>query len=71
MKYAISLAQGQHINIAFNESQEKPSIDNLMKIVEEAMSAYKACKSRVDAVQQAFIIILMSKFTKYRNRPLS
>lgn len=28
------------------ESQEEPDIDNLMKIVEESMSAYKACKSR-------------------------
>lgn len=35
------------------KSQEEPDIDNLMKIVEESMSAYKACKSRVDAVQQA------------------
>lgn len=35
------------------ESQEEPDIDNLMKIVEESMNAYKACKSRVDAVQQA------------------
>lgn len=35
------------------ESQEEPDIDNLMKIVEESMKAYKACKSRVDAVQQA------------------
>lgn len=35
------------------ESQEEPDIDNLMKIVEESVSAYKACKSRVDAVQQA------------------
>lgn len=35
------------------ESQEEPDIDNLMKIVEESMSAYKACKSCVDAVQQA------------------
>ena len=35
------------------ESQDEPDIDNLMKIVEESMSAYKACKSRVDAVQQA------------------
>ena len=34
-------------------SQEEPDIDNLMEIVEESMSAYKACKSRVDAVQQA------------------
>ena len=35
------------------ESQEEPDIDNLMAIVEESMSAYKACKSRIDAVQQA------------------
>ncbi len=35
------------------ESQEEPDIDNLMKIVEESMTAYKASKSRVDAVQQA------------------
>ena len=35
------------------ESQEEPDIDNLMKIVEESMQAYKACKSRVDAVQKA------------------
>ncbi|OTG78835.1 exodeoxyribonuclease VII [Acinetobacter terrae] len=35
------------------ESQEEPDIDNLMKIVEDSMAAYKACKSRVDAVQQA------------------
>ncbi len=34
-------------------SREEPDIDNLMKIVEESMTAYKACKSRVDAVQQA------------------
>ena len=40
-------------NVDLLESQEVPDIDNLMKIVEESMSAYKACKSRVDAVQQA------------------
>ena len=40
-------------NVDLLESQEEPDIDNLMKIVEESMSAYKACKSRVDAVQQA------------------
>lgn len=40
-------------NTEFLESQEEPDIDNLMKIVEESISAYKACKSRVDAVQQA------------------
>lgn len=40
-------------NAELLESQEEPDIDNLMKIVEESMSAYKACKSRVDAVQGA------------------
>lgn len=40
-------------NTELLESQEEPDIDNLMKIVEESMTAYKACKSRVDAVQQA------------------
>ncbi|QHH96402.1 exodeoxyribonuclease VII small subunit [Acinetobacter dispersus] len=40
-------------NAALLETQEEPDIDNLMKIVEESMTAYKACKSRVDAVQQA------------------
>ncbi|QER39264.1 exodeoxyribonuclease VII [Acinetobacter suaedae] len=39
-------------NAALLEAQEEPDIDNLMKIVEESMSSYKACKSRVDAVQQ-------------------
>jgi exodeoxyribonuclease VII small subunit len=37
-------------NAAQLEAQEEPDIDNLMKIVEESMTAYKACKSRVDAV---------------------
>ena len=37
-------------NAELLESQEEPDIDNLMKIVEESMSAYKDCKSRVDAV---------------------
>lgn len=40
-------------NAELLESQEEPDIDNLMKIVEDSMSAYKACKARVDAVQQA------------------
>lgn len=40
-------------NAELLESQEEPDIDNLMKIIEESMVAYKACKSRIDAVQQA------------------
>ncbi|WP_407501880.1 exodeoxyribonuclease VII small subunit [Acinetobacter baumannii] len=40
-------------NAELLESQESPDIDNLMKIVEESINAYKACKSRIEAVQQA------------------
>ncbi|MDO7228425.1 exodeoxyribonuclease VII small subunit [Acinetobacter nosocomialis] len=40
-------------NAELLESQESPDIDNLMKIVEESISAYKACKYRIEAVQQA------------------
>jgi len=52
----LSFKQGYEIlkkNAEKLESQEEPDIDNLMTIVEESMSAYKACKSRIDAVQQA------------------
>lgn len=52
----LTFKEGYHIlkkNAELLESQEQPDIDNLMKIVEESMTAYKACKSRVDAVQQA------------------
>lgn len=41
-------------NAELLESQESPDIDNLMKIVEESITAYKACKSRIEAVQQVF-----------------
>ena len=40
-------------NAELLDAQQEPDIDNLMKIVEESMAAYKACKTRVDAVQQA------------------
>lgn len=55
-KKELSFKDGYEIlkkNAELLESQEHPDIDNLMKIVEESMNAYKACKSRVDAVQQA------------------
>lgn len=55
-KKELSFKDGYDIlkkNAELLESQEQPDIDNLMKIVEESMDAYKACKSRVDAVQQA------------------
>ena len=40
-------------NAELLEDQQESDIDNLMKLVEESMQAYKACKSRVEAVQQA------------------
>ena len=55
-KKELSFKEGFDIlqkNAELLESQEQPDIDNLMNIVEESMNAYKACKSRVDAVQQA------------------
>ena len=55
-KKELSFKEGFNIlqkNPELLEPQEQPDIDNLMKLVEESMSAYKACKSRVDAVQQA------------------
>jgi exodeoxyribonuclease VII small subunit len=51
----LSFQQGYDIlkkNAELLESQQEPDIDNLMKIVEESMTAYKACKARVDAVQR-------------------
>ena len=35
------------------EEQDEPDSDQLMGIVEESMQAYKVCKSRIQAVQQA------------------
>ncbi|MDD0801265.1 MULTISPECIES: exodeoxyribonuclease VII small subunit [Acinetobacter] len=55
-KKELSFKEGYEVlknNAELLESQEDPDIDNLMKIVEESMVAYKACKTRVDAVQQA------------------
>ena len=52
----LSFKQGYNIlkrNAELLESQEEPDIDNLMQIIEESMDAFKACKSRVDSVQQA------------------
>ena len=56
IKKELSFKEGYEVlkkNAELLESQEEPDIDNLMKIVEESMVAYKACKTRVDAVQQA------------------
>ncbi|WP_416701519.1 exodeoxyribonuclease VII small subunit [Acinetobacter junii] len=56
MKKELSFKEGYELlkkNAALLEDQDEPDIDNLMKIVEESMSAYKACKTRVDAVQKA------------------
>jgi len=52
----LSFQEGYDIlkkNAELLESQQEPDIDNLMKIVEESMQAYKACKSRVEAIQNA------------------
>ena len=34
-------------------NKDIPDIDNLLPMVEEATAAYKACKVRLDAVEQA------------------
>jgi len=55
-KKELTFKEGYEIlkkNAELLESQQEPDIDNLMNIVEESMTAYKACKLRVDAVQQA------------------
>lgn len=55
-KNDLSFKEGYEIlkrNAELLEDQQEPDIDNLMKLVEESMQAYKACKSRVDAVQAA------------------
>ena len=55
-KKELTFKEGYEIlkkNADLLESQDEPDIDNLMKIVEESMTAYKACKIRMDAVQQA------------------
>ena len=52
----LSFKRGYEIlkkNAELLEAQEQPDIDNLMNLVEESMQAYKACKARIDAVQQA------------------
>lgn len=56
MTDTLSFKEGYEVlkrNAELLESQQEPDIDNLMKIVEESMDAYKACKTRVEAVQQA------------------
>lgn len=35
------------------EDQQEPDLDQLMVIVEESMQAYKVCKQRIKAVQDA------------------
>ncbi len=52
----LSFKKGYEIlkkNAEFLECQEEPDIDNLIAMIEESMTAYKACKLRIDAVQQA------------------
>ena len=33
--------------------QQEPNIDDLLKIVTESVTAYKVCKTRIDAVEEA------------------
>ncbi|CAN7590699.1 exodeoxyribonuclease VII small subunit [Acidovorax sp. LjRoot118] len=33
--------------------QSDPNIDDLLRIVEESVAAYKVCQARIDAVEQA------------------
>ena len=33
--------------------QQEPNIDDLLKIVTESVAAYKVCKTRIDAVEEA------------------
>lgn len=33
--------------------QSEPNIDDLLKIVEESVAAYKVCQTRIDAVERA------------------
>lgn len=35
-------------------TQQEPDIDALIPMVDRAMVAYKVCKTRIDAVKQAF-----------------
>lgn len=55
-KQELTFAEGYKIlrdNANLLASQDEPDIDNLMKVVEESMEAYKSCKKRIDAVQKA------------------
>lgn len=33
--------------------QQEPNIDDLLKIVEESVAAFKVCQARIDAVEKA------------------
>lgn len=35
------------------QSSQQPNIDELMAIVEQSISAYKVCQTRIDAVERA------------------
>ena len=35
------------------QSQDEPDIDNLMDTVEQSITAYRVCESRLDAIKQA------------------
>ncbi|WP_201553916.1 exodeoxyribonuclease VII small subunit [Psychrobacter sp. 72-O-c] len=40
-------------NAAELQQQDEPDIDNLMTTVEESITAYRVCETRINAVQRA------------------
>lgn len=40
-------------NAELLRTQREPDLDNLLEVVTQSVAAYKVCKSRIDAVEQA------------------
>lgn len=51
--------------------QAEPNIDDLLRIVEESVGAYKVCKQRIDAVEQALQKALVDLATDAPSRSSS
>lgn len=51
--------------------QSEPNIDDLLKIVEESVGAYKVCLARIDAVEKALETALSSAQTSPVEPPAS
>ena len=49
-------------------NQTEPNIDDLLAIVEESVSAYRVCKERIDAVEQALEKALNNASAAYAAR---